>query len=94
MASRGLFQMRRGVPQAAHVRIAELFDGVRAGDVAPSDLKAEIDRWGLWDEYQDRFFALFRRGDASSSRGLWLPVTRTAGLGATRSRSAQPIGRS
>ena len=61
MASRGLFQMRHGVPQAGHVRIAELFDGVRAGEVAPSDLKAEIDRWGLWDEYQDRFFDLFRK---------------------------------
>jgi hypothetical protein len=61
MASRGLFRMRQGVPQAAHARIAELFDQVRAGDAAPSDLKDELDRWGLWEEYQDRFFDLFRK---------------------------------
>lgn len=61
MAERGLFRMERGVPQAAHERIHELFAAVRAGEVPPSTLKAELDRWGLFEEYQDRFFDLFRR---------------------------------
>ena len=61
MAERGLFRSERGIPQAAHARIGELFEGVRAGVVPPSELKAELDRWGLFEEYQDRFFDLFRR---------------------------------
>jgi len=61
MAARGLFSMDRGVPQAAHERIHELFAAVRAGEVPPSELKAELDRWDLFEEYQDRFFDLFRR---------------------------------
>jgi hypothetical protein len=61
LAGRGLFEMQGGVPRAAHERIAELFGRVRAGEAPASDLKDELDRWGLWEEYQDRFFDLFRR---------------------------------
>lgn len=61
LAQRGLFQMDHGVPQAARERIRELFAQVRAGETAPSELKAELDRWGLFEEYEDRFFDLFRR---------------------------------
>ena len=60
LAERGLLQMRGGVPEAAHARVRELFQAVQAGEAAPSELKAELDRWGLFEEYQDRFFALFR----------------------------------
>ena len=61
LAGRGLFEIRGGVPRAAHERVGEMFARVRAGDMLASDLKDELDRWGLWEEYQDRFFDLFRR---------------------------------
>ena len=49
-----------GVPREAIMRIQRLFIHVeRGGD--PNVLKQELDRWGLFDHYQDRFLALFRR---------------------------------
>ena len=53
--------MDRGLPRAARARIDELFGGVARGEVKPSDLKAELDRWGAFREYEDRFLDLFRR---------------------------------
>lgn len=62
MGRRGLLDMdRRGVPREARQRIEELFSRVEGGQVEPAELKAELDRWELWDEYEDRFLALFRR---------------------------------
>ena len=49
-----------GVPRAATQRIDQLFKEVEAGG-SPDTLKAELDRWGLFEFYQDRFLALFRR---------------------------------
>jgi len=47
-------------PRAAIQRIEELFrDTERGAD--PAILKRELDRWGLFQHYQDRFFSLFRR---------------------------------
>ncbi len=49
-----------GVPQAAIDRINALFlDAEMGGD--RDKLKQELDRWGLFNHYQDRFLALFRR---------------------------------
>jgi len=49
-----------GVPKDARNHIEELFAQVR-GDVSRApELVAELNRWGLFPEYQDRFFALFR----------------------------------
>ncbi|MEW6034897.1 MAG: hypothetical protein AB1603_08625 [Chloroflexota bacterium] len=53
---------RRGVPQDARVTIEELFSRVERGEADPSELKAELDAWDLFEEYQDRFLRLFRRG--------------------------------
>jgi len=62
MAARGLLDMdRSGVPREARLRIEELFRFVQKGELSPSDLKLELDRWGLFREYEDRFLALFRR---------------------------------
>ena len=49
-----------GVPRAATQRIDQLFKEVEAGG-SPDTLKAELDRWGLFEFYQDRFLSLFRR---------------------------------
>lgn len=49
----------RGVPVEARYRIARLFQQVRSGDLDPRELKTELDRWDLFNEYEDRFLSLF-----------------------------------
>lgn len=62
MGSRGLLNMdAAGVPVDARVRIDELFERVAKGENEPSELKAELDRWGLFEEYEDRFFNIFKK---------------------------------
>ncbi len=62
MESRGLLNMdAAGTPVDARIRIDELFEKVAKGESEPGELKAELDRWGLFDEYEDRFFNLFRK---------------------------------
>jgi hypothetical protein len=51
----------QGIPVVAKKEIESMFDMVKNGDMEPKDLKKELDRWGLFDLYQDRFFDLFRR---------------------------------
>ena len=60
--SRGLLDVDvSGVPLDAKLRIEELLGEVTKGKVKPSELKDELDRWGLFEEYQDRFFTIFRK---------------------------------
>lgn len=62
MGSRGLLNMdAAGIPLDARIRINELFQKVTGGESEPSELKDELDRWGLFEEYQDRFFSTFRK---------------------------------
>lgn len=61
LAQGGLLGMERGLPRAARARIEELFAGVARGDVNPTELKHELDRWGVFKEYEDRFLDMFRR---------------------------------
>jgi len=62
MAQRGLFaQDENGIPLEARQRIDELFGAVKRGHVPPARLKAELDRWGVFAVYEDRFLDLFRR---------------------------------
>jgi hypothetical protein len=61
MGSRGHFDIDRlGVPQGAKQRIEEMFSMVKSGEMEPADLKLELDRWGMFTEYEDRFLSLFR----------------------------------
>ena len=63
MGSRGLFDIdRSGVPADARVRIEELFSKVLTGEAEPHELKDELYRWNLFVEYEDRFFAIFKKG--------------------------------
>jgi hypothetical protein len=50
-----------GVPQGARDYIEELFEQARENLSRASELVVELNRWGLFQEYQDRFFALFSR---------------------------------
>jgi len=62
MGARGLLDMDAdGVPMDARVRIEELFRKVSRGEIEPSELKEELDRWGLFEEYEDRFFNIFKK---------------------------------
>ena len=61
MRSMGLLDPEPGVdvPRAVIHRIEELFREVQQG-LDPKVLKQELDRWALFDYYQDRFLALVR----------------------------------
>jgi hypothetical protein len=62
MGSRGLLDVDSGgIPVDARLRIDELFRKVLKGEYEPSELKEELDRWGLFEEYQDRFFNIFKK---------------------------------
>ena len=50
-----------GVPQGARDYIEELFEQASRNLSRAPELVIELNRWGLFPEYQDRFFALFRR---------------------------------
>ena len=60
--SRGLLQPQDqfgGVPKATDQRIEILFNQVEFG-ADPEILKKELDRWGLFDHYEERFLNLFK----------------------------------
>lgn len=63
LGSKGLLDVdSRGIPAEARARIEELFRLAGKGEIEPRELKDELDRWGLFEEYQDRFFKIFKRG--------------------------------
>jgi hypothetical protein len=63
LGSKGLLDIdSRGIPIDARIRIEELFKMAYKGEIEPRELKDELDRWGLFGEYEDRFFAIFKKG--------------------------------
>ena len=62
--SRGMLTPRNdlgGIPAAAAQQLEALFQEVEQGDRASVDiLKQELDRWGVFTFYQDRFLSLFQ----------------------------------
>jgi len=62
LGSRGLLDMdASGVPVDARLRIEGLFRQVLRGEMEPRELKDELDRWNLFEEYEDRFFNIFKK---------------------------------
>jgi len=62
MGNRGLLNMdKQGIPSDARMRIEELFRRAARGEADPTDLKKELDRWGVFEDYEDRFLNLFRK---------------------------------
>ncbi len=51
-----------GIPVIARNEIEILFKLFEKGEIDPFDLKQELDRWGMFEQYQDRFFKYFRKG--------------------------------
>ncbi len=63
MGSRGLLDIDPdGIPVDARVRIEEFFSKVLKGEADPSELRDELYRWDLFEEYEDRFLAIFGKG--------------------------------
>ena len=50
-----------GIPIAARKEIEIMFRLFEKGEVKPSKLKEELDRWGVFEQYQDRFLSFFRK---------------------------------
>jgi hypothetical protein len=44
----------------ARKTIEDMFAQAYRGDIKAHDLEAELNRWGAFEEYQDRFFALVK----------------------------------
>lgn len=64
MSSRGFPVIARdnaGIPIAAIKEIELLFKLFEKGEIKSSKLKGELDRWGVFDQYQDRFFGFFNK---------------------------------
>lgn len=61
LGSRGLLGMSHGgVPVGARQKIEEMFQQVASGEIKAYDLERELNHWGVFEEYQDRFFAVVR----------------------------------
>lgn len=61
LGSRGLLGMSHGgVPVGARQKIEEMFQQVALGEIKAYELERELNHWGVFEEYQDRFFALVR----------------------------------
>ena len=63
LGARGLLDMdSSGIPVDARLQIEELFGQVARGECSPYELERELNRWGMFEEYQDRFFSLVKKG--------------------------------
>ncbi len=60
LGSRGLLGMSRGIPVGARQSIEEMFGQVARGEIQAHELESELNRWGAFEEFQDRFFAIVR----------------------------------
>ncbi|ADJ25983.1 conserved hypothetical protein [Dehalogenimonas lykanthroporepellens BL-DC-9] len=52
-----------GVTVESRVRLERMFIQLAEGAISPASVKLELDRWSLFDEYQDRFFAALKSND-------------------------------
>lgn len=63
LGARGLLNIdSSGMPLDARLRIEELFQQVASGERESGELKNELDRWDVFEEYEDRFLSMFKRG--------------------------------
>ena len=56
----GLLEIKNGVPHSERKRIEGLFKLAKDGKVKFEDVHKELNEWGLFEEYQDQFFSLFK----------------------------------
>ncbi len=56
-----LLEDEGGVPRDARIRIEDMLQRAYRREIDPSEVHEELVCWGLFEEYQERFFRLFRR---------------------------------
>ena len=61
MNARGLLEMEDGTPRDAREGIERMLSDVQRGNVDPSDAHREMERWGVFDQYEDRFLSIFKK---------------------------------
>jgi hypothetical protein len=60
MQARGLLGDQGGVPAGIRQDIEEKFGQAYRGEIKAYELEQELNHWGVFEEYQDRFFALVK----------------------------------
>jgi hypothetical protein len=61
MESRGLLGMSSaGIPVGVRQTIEDMFQQAYRGEIKAFELEQELNHWGVFEEYQDRFFALVK----------------------------------
>jgi hypothetical protein len=61
LGARGLLNTdASGIPVGARARIEELFGQVARGESSAYELERELNHWGVFEEFQDRFFAVVK----------------------------------
>jgi len=61
LGSRGLLGMSHGgIPVGVRQSIEEMFERVARGEIKAHELELELNRWGAFEEYQDRFFSVVK----------------------------------
>jgi hypothetical protein len=61
MGSMGMFgKSQGGVPVGVRQTIEDMFQQAWRGEIKSYELEQELNRWGVFDEYQDRFFSLVK----------------------------------
>ncbi len=51
---------KAGMPVAAKLEIDKLFRLFEKGEIEASELKKELDRWGVFEKYEDKFLRYFK----------------------------------
>ena len=59
--SRGLFDRVQGIPRFVRNEIEEMFGKAESGHIGVDELGSRLQSYGLFAQYQDRFFTLFHR---------------------------------
>jgi len=61
MGSMGMFGASQGgIPVGVRQTIEEMFNQAWRGEIRTYELEQELNRWGVFEEYQDRFFSLVK----------------------------------
>jgi len=59
LSNKGLFERVHGVPKFIRDEIDEMFRSTEQGNTSVDELGSKLQSYGLFEQYQDRFFTLF-----------------------------------
>ncbi len=61
LSSKGMFDRVHGIPRFVRNEIEELFGKTEQGQISVDELGSRLRSYGLFEQYQDRFFTLFHK---------------------------------